>query len=486
MAETPSYTLEEDAEKQILKLVVKLPGLKKAPEVDCTDGVFTLKDPKFELTLDVPAHAQAEGMEAKFRKTKKDLVVTFPATIESASAEAAASPEKTAPAATEVSEEITKLANELKDEGNKLLAEGSARCAVGKYTEAIELHPTAVFHANRAAAFIKLEAYGQAGEDGSAAILLDPTYAKGYYRRGAAFIALGKYDDAHNDFYEVAKRFPKNKDARLQLKACVDAMKKQKVQEALSRTTPSLVDVLQQKDLLSKMLVDEGYEGPRLGNKGVKGIDLKFVKELMEWQKEQKTLHQRYAMEILCAMRDLLRKGSSLTEVTVDLPVETPAEGDTKIVNRFTVCGDTHGQFYDLLNMFEINGLPSPTNQYLFNGDYCDRGSFSVEVVLTLFALKLLYPNALFLTRGNHESRNCNLMYGFHGEVLYKYDERVMMLFTEVFNWLPLACCINKKVRVRACVLVVGDSRAGVGPRNGREGAKDREIEREREERERE
>jgi tetratricopeptide (TPR) repeat protein len=294
MAETPSYTLEEDIEKQILKLVVKLPGLKKAPAVDCTDGVFTLTDPKFELKLDIPSNAKTEGMEAKFRKTKKDLVVTFPATVEKKEEAEAAELEEAAPEpVSNVPEAVVKAANDLKDQGNKFLVEGNNRAAVNKYSEAIEMNPTAVFHANRAAAYIKLEAYGQAAADGSSAIALDPAYAKGYYRRGAAFVALGKYDEAHKDFYEVAKRFPKNKDARLQLKACQDAMKKQKVAEALSRTTPSLVDVIRQRDMLSKIPVDDGYEGPRLGKKGAKGIDLKFVKELMEWQKDQKTLHQK-------------------------------------------------------------------------------------------------------------------------------------------------------------------------------------------------
>ncbi len=64
------------------------------------------------------------------------------------------------------------------------------------------------------------------------------------------------------------------------------------------------------------------------------------------------------------------------------------------------MCGDTHGQFYDVLRLFEINGVPSPGNPYLFNGDFVDRGSFSTEVVLTFLAFKLLYPNHFFMSRG--------------------------------------------------------------------------------------
>ncbi len=91
---------------------------------------------------------------------------------------------------------------------------------------------------------------------------------------------------------------------------------------------------------------------------------------------------------------------------------------------EFTVCGDTHGQYYDLLNIFKINGNPSESNPYLFNGDFVDRyflnnfnvftsrGSFSLEVILTLFAWKICNPNILHLTRGNHESRTMNKLYG--------------------------------------------------------------------------
>ena len=59
--------------------------------------------------------------------------------------------------------------------------------------------------------------------------------------------------------------------------------------------------------------------------------------------------------------------------------------------SKFTVCGDVHGQFYDTANIFELNGLPSEENPYLVNGDFVDRGSFSIEIIMLFFSLKLLH-----------------------------------------------------------------------------------------------
>ncbi|KAH9643027.1 hypothetical protein HF086_013588, partial [Spodoptera exigua] len=179
--------------------------------------------------------------------------------------------------------------------------------------------------------------------------------------------------------------------------------------------------------------IEDEYVGPALEDGKV---TLKFVTDLMEFYKKQNKLHKKYAYKILIDVKAYLQKQPSL----VDIKVADDA--------KFTVCGDIHGQYYDLMNIFKLNGLPSETNPYLFNGDFVDRGSFSVECIFTLFSFKLLYPDHFFMSRGNHETLDMNRMYGFRGEVSSKYTSQMADLFTEVYNWLPLAHCINSRVLV--------------------------------------
>jgi len=109
-----------------------------------------------------------------------------------------------------------------------------------------------------------------------------------------------------------------------------------------------------------------------------------------------------------------------------------------------TIVGDIHGQFYDMLRMFELGGDVEST-KYLFLGDYVDRGSFSIEVVLMLYALKINYPNTVFLLRGNHECRQMTSFFNFREECLHKYDEEIYCTIMESFDTLPLSCIVNNK-----------------------------------------
>ena len=219
---------------------------------------------------------------------------------------------------------------------------------------------------------------------------------------------------------------PHNQDAKLKLSECQKIIRRIEFLHAIEvADAPSPFEGFD----IDGVVVDSRYDGCKLGD----SMTQEFIDNMIERFKNGKTIHKKYVYQILSAVNKIVYDEPTMVEMNI------PQD------HNLTVCGDTHGQFFDLLEIFRLNGFPGDSHYYLFNGDFVDRGSWSTEIALLLYAYKWLRPDKFFLNRGNHETDDMNRVYGFEGECKAKYNDKVFKLFSETFSALPLATLIGSK-----------------------------------------
>ncbi|KAB0398599.1 hypothetical protein E2I00_009953, partial [Balaenoptera physalus] len=361
--------------------------------------------------------------------------------------------------------------------------------AIKFYSQAIELSPSnAIYYGNRSLAYLRTD------------IAQHSQLAMRF-----ASLACTNARPA-----KVVKVKPHDKDAKMKYQECNKIVKQKAFERAIAgdEHRRSVVDSLDIESMMAMAsdshppihtpAIEDEYSGPKLEDGKV---TITFMKELMQWYKDQKKLHRKCAYQVTPLSRAERacdpgiasqpglnpitgrerRRMASLYHAALRLAFWV-AVGENPRARAEAFCGGApRGSFYDLLNIFELNGLPSDTNPYvsflgragpspapppgrgwrpyyhpeaqrgqaagpdphseerrkprcpkpcwhsrpqgsaersrgqIFNGDFVDRGSFSVEVILTLFGFKLLYPDHFHLLRGNHETDNMNQIYGFEG-----------------------------------------------------------------------
>ena len=216
------------------------------------------------------------------------------------------------------------------------------------YIEAIKVDPQQpLFYTNAANCYFKLSQFERSIEMSDEALSLNPSNTKAVYRRGLAYGELGLYKKAIEDLRRVLKAAPGDADVKIKMQTYEREFQKTLFNKAIKKDEFKL-----SPESIEKIQVDDGYQGPRIKDGKV---DIAFVNELIQWFKQEKRLHQRYAYELMLLAKNLFSKEPNLVRVNIQ---------DTQTM---TICGDIHGQFFDLVKIFEMNGLPSDQHIYVLS-----------------------------------------------------------------------------------------------------------------------
>ena len=274
----------------------------------------------------------------------------------------------------------------LKEKGNACFRQQQYFEAEKYYLSAIQVanqndkETLSILYTNLSNAQCQIEKIPEAIDNATKAIEFNNKNPKAYLRRGDAKVKGLNLTEAYNDYVAGYKVIPAN-DTKFQkyFHDRCNELKKQIEVDVYRRGLSQDADSPRAPPPRPKTPANESQENP--------------------------TFNSEYAIKLMNDMANFKRPLTHVVNLMLsqmkEINKQLPNIVNINIQKQIRIVGDVHGQYQDFMQIFEKFGYPSPDNKYLFNGDYVDRGSMGVEILLALFAWKLAYPDSIFMNRGN-------------------------------------------------------------------------------------